>query len=105
MAPGATCRAARVGRAAHTLPALTQEQRLGGVGIEFADAIGKGVTHITERVPLSDNDRAKIVTKLMIETTPSDVAKKARTIAIDKAATHPAEDGAYRSRRTPTSTR
>ncbi|MGK2875445.1 MAG: DUF222 domain-containing protein [Nocardioides sp.] len=93
MSPGATWRAVRVGRAAHTLPALTQQQRLGSVGIEFADAIGKGVTHITERVPLSDNDRTKIVTKLMIETTPSDVAKKARAIAIDKAAAAPlAED-------------
>ncbi|KRD14200.1 hypothetical protein ASE48_04055 [Mycobacterium sp. Root265] len=93
MSPGATWRAVRVGRAAHTLPALTQQQRLGSVGIEFADAIGKGVTHITERVTLSDNDRAKIVTKLMIETTPSDVAKKARTIAIDKTAAAPlAED-------------
>ncbi|MDZ7883402.1 MAG: hypothetical protein U5N53_11055 [Mycobacterium sp.] len=105
MSPGATWRAVRVGRAAHTLPALTQQQRIGGVGIEFADAIGKGVTYITERVPLSDKDRTKIVTKLMIETTPSGVAKKARTIAIDKAATAPFADGCRcRSRRTPTST-
>ena len=92
MSPGATWRAVRVGRAAHSLPALTQQQRLGAVGIEFADAVGKGVTHITERVPLSDNDRTNIVTKLMIETTPSDVARKARTIAIDKAAAAPSSE-------------
>ena len=94
VSPGAAYRAARVGRAAHTLPALTQEQRLGGIGIEFADAIGKGVTHVSSRVALSDADRAGIVTKLMIETTPSDVAKKARAIAIDKASTQLPDDGA-----------
>ena len=94
VSPGAAYRAARVGRAAHTLPALTQAQRLGGIGIEFADAIGKGVTHINSRVPLSEQDRAQVVTKLMIETNPSDVAKKARAIAIDKAAAQPVDDGA-----------
>lgn len=94
VSPGAAYRAARVGPAAHTLPALTQAQRLGGIGIEFADAIGKGVTHINSRVPLSEQDRAQVVTKLMIETTPSDVAKKARAIAIDKAAAQPVDDGA-----------
>ncbi|WNG81709.1 DUF222 domain-containing protein [Mycobacterium sp. ITM-2016-00316] len=94
VAPGAAYRAARVGRAAHTLPALTQLQRLGGVGIEFADAIGKGVAHIHNRVALSEEDRAGVVTTLMIETTPSGVAKKARAIAIDRAAAQPVDDGA-----------
>ena len=93
VAPGAAHRAARVGRAAHTLPALTQLQRLGGVGIEFADAVGKGVAHINNRVPLSDEDRAGVVTTLMIQTTPSGVGKKAREIAIAKAATAPQDDG------------
>ncbi|MGK2869919.1 MAG: DUF222 domain-containing protein [Mycobacterium sp.] len=93
VAPGAAHRAARVGRAAHTLPALTQEQRLGGIGIEFADAVGKGVAHINARVPLSEDDRATVVTKLMIQTTPAQVDKKAREIAIDKAATQPVDDG------------
>ncbi len=93
VAPGAAYRAVRVGRAAYTLPALTQAQRLGGIGIEFADAVGKGVTHVSSRVALSDAERAGIVTKLMIETTPSDVNKKARAIAIDKAATQPVDDG------------
>ncbi len=94
VAPGAAHRAVRVGRAAHTLPALTQLQRLGGVGIEFADAIGKGVAHIHNRVPLCDEDRAGVVTTLMIQTTPSGVDRKAREIAIAKAATSPQDDGA-----------
>ncbi|MDO0973301.1 hypothetical protein [Mycolicibacterium frederiksbergense] len=93
VAPGAAYRAARVGRGAHTLPALTQLQRLGGIGIEFADAVGKGVAHVSGRVALSDEDRAAVVTTLMIETTPSGVDKKAREIAIAKAAVSPqAED-------------
>lgn len=88
MAPAAALRAMRVGRAAHTLPALARAQRLGGLGIEFADAVGRGVAHINNRVVLSDHDRATVVTKLMIQTTPSEVSKKARRIAIDRAATH-----------------
>jgi hypothetical protein len=92
VAPGAAHRAARVGRAAHTLPALTRTQRLGGIGIEFADAVGKGVTHISNRVALSEKERAEVVTKLMIQTTPSQIAEKARAIAIDKAGAHPEDD-------------
>ncbi|CAM3606685.1 DUF222 domain-containing protein [Mycolicibacterium frederiksbergense] len=92
MAPGAAYRAARVGRAAHTLPALTQQQRLGGIDIQFADAIGRGVTHIDSRVPLSEEDRAGVVTTLMIQTTPSGVAKKAREIAIAQTATSPQDE-------------
>ncbi len=92
VAPGAAYRAARVGRAAHTLPALTHQQRLGGVGIEFADAIGKGVAHIHNRVPLCDEERAGIVTSLMIQTTPSGVDKKAREIAIARTAAQPVDD-------------
>jgi hypothetical protein len=94
VSPGAAYRAARVGRAAYTLQALTREQRLGGVGIEFADAIGRGVTHINSRITLSDKDRADVVTTLMIQTTPAQVDKKARAIAIDKASAQPQQDGA-----------
>ncbi|QIV83474.1 HNH endonuclease signature motif containing protein [Mycolicibacterium frederiksbergense] len=92
VAPGAAYRAARVGRAAHSLPALTRAQRLGGIDIQFADAIGRGVTHINSRVPLSEEDRAGVVTTLMIQTTPSRVAKKAREIAIAQAATSPQDE-------------
>src|SRR5690606_20801361 len=87
-------RAVRVGRAAHTLPALTRAQCLGGIGIEFVDAIGRGVTHINTRVPLSDEDRAAVVTTLMIQTTPAQVADKAREIALAKTSTQPPADGA-----------
>ncbi|MCV7434658.1 HNH endonuclease signature motif containing protein [Mycolicibacterium bacteremicum] len=92
MAPGAAVRAVRVGRAAHLLPALTTAQRLGGVGIEVADAVGKGVTHINARTELSEDDRAAVVTKLMIQTTPAEVGKKARAIAIDRTAALPPEE-------------
>ncbi|OPE49171.1 HNH endonuclease, partial [Mycolicibacterium diernhoferi] len=93
VAPGAALRAARVGRAAPTLAALTRQQRLGGIGIEFADAVGRGVAHINARVELTEDDRAGVVTKLMIQTTPAEVGKKAREIAIDKAATQPEAAG------------
>ena len=91
MAPGA---AVRVGRAAHLLPAMTTAQRLGGIGIEFADAVGKGVSHITSRVALSVDERAEVVRALMVQTTPSGVDKTARGIAIAKAATSSPEEGA-----------
>ena len=94
VAPGAAYRAARVGRAAEALPALTAQQRLGGVGIEFADAVGKGVSHIESRVALSDDERAEVVRALMVQTTPSGVDKTARGIAIAKAKSHPVDDTA-----------
>ena len=82
VAPAAAYRAVRVGRAAYTLPALTRQQRLGAVGIEFADAVGKGVAHVGARVALSDEARAQVVRTLMIQTTPAGVDKKARELAI-----------------------
>jgi len=96
MAPGSAYRAVRVGRAAHTLPAVTRQQRLGALGIEFADAVGQGVAHVGARVELSEQDRAKIVTTLMIQTTPSGVNTKAREIAIAKSAAQekPPREGA-----------
>ncbi|MCF6387726.1 HNH endonuclease [Mycobacterium sp. MBM] len=94
VAPGAAHRAVRVGRAASALPALTAQQRLGAVGIEFADAVGKGVAHINARAELSDKDRAGVVTTLMVQTTPSGVATKARGIALEKGKTHPVDDAA-----------
>ncbi|TQK29177.1 HNH endonuclease signature motif containing protein [Arthrobacter sp. SLBN-53] len=86
MAPGAAARAVRVGRAASSLPALTTAQRLGGIGIEFADAVGKGVAHVESRTPLSDEERATVVRALMVQTSPAEVAAKARAIAIDRGA-------------------
>ena len=92
MAPGAAQRATRVGRAAPELPALTRAQRLGGIGIEFADAVGRGVAHVHSRVPLSEDERAAVVARLMINTSPAEVKDKARAIAIDKTAKQPAEE-------------
>ncbi|ORA01795.1 HNH endonuclease signature motif containing protein, partial [Mycolicibacterium bacteremicum] len=59
---------------------------------EFADAVGKGVTHINARTELSEDDRASVVTKLMTQTTPAEVGKKARAIAIDRTAALPPEE-------------
>ncbi|MGU3502558.1 DUF222 domain-containing protein [Mycobacterium sp. C31M] len=92
MSPGAAYRAARVGRAAPDLAALTRALRLGGVGIEFADAVVLGVAHIHSRVPLSEADQAAVVTKLMVKTTPAQVKDKARAIAIDRTAKQPPEE-------------
>lgn len=89
VAPAAAYRCARVGRAAHMLPAVTRAQRLGALGIEFADAVGKGITHITDRIVLSDDDVGQVVTKLMIQTTPAAVNKKARALAIAAAPAKP----------------
>ncbi len=86
VAPAAAYRAVRVGRAAHALPALTRQQRLGALGIELVDAVGKGVTHIDGRGELSDQERAQVVRTLMIQTTPAGVDTKAREIAIAKTA-------------------
>lgn len=92
VAPGPAYRSVRVGRAGPTLPGLTQQQRLGALDIEFADAVGRGVTHISRRVELSDQDRAVVVRTLMVQNTPSAVSKKARQIAIAKIAAQPAPE-------------
>ncbi|MGU3655129.1 DUF222 domain-containing protein, partial [Mycolicibacterium sp. A43C] len=94
MAPAAAVRAMRVGCAAHLLPALTTAQRLGGISIEFADAVGKGITHINARTELSEQDRASVVTTLMTQTTPAEVGKKARAIAIDRTPDLPVDERA-----------
>ncbi|WP_229480563.1 HNH endonuclease signature motif containing protein [Mycolicibacterium mageritense] len=93
VAPAAAYRAARVGRAAYALPALTGQQRLGALGIELVDAVGKGVTHIDRRGELSDQERAQVVRTLMLQTTPAGVGKKAREIAIAQAAAGPSPGG------------
>ncbi|MBN3456226.1 DUF222 domain-containing protein [Mycobacterium sp. DSM 3803] len=92
VSPAAAYQAARVGRAAHTLPTLTAQQRLGALGIDFVDAVGKGVKHINRRGELSDQERAQVVRALMIQTTPSGVGKKAREIAIAHTAAGPSPD-------------
>ncbi|WP_235215544.1 HNH endonuclease [Mycolicibacterium neoaurum] len=92
MAPGVAARAVRVGRMAPALPALVLAQRLGGIGIEFADAVGRGVAHVESRAPLSDEERAVVVRALMVQTSPAEVAAKARAIAIDRGASCPPQE-------------
>lgn len=93
VAPAVAYRLARVGRAAQILPAVTRAQRLGAVGVEFADAVGKGIGHIADRAELSDEDRAEIVRTLMIQSNPASVNKKARAIAIARAPAQPKPGG------------
>ena len=82
MAPAAAYRLARVGRAVPELPALTRAARVGGVGVEFADAVGKGLSHIRSRIELTDADAAEVIRKLMVQSTPAEVNRRARGIAI-----------------------
>ena len=86
VAPSAALRYGRVGRAAASLSTLTCAQRVGGVGIEVADAVGTGIRHIESRVEFSDDERAVVVRKLMIQPTPAAIGQAARAYAI--AATH-----------------
>lgn len=92
VAPAAAYRAVRVGRAARTLPTVTRALRDGALGIEHADAIGKGLTHISDRVELDDDQRAEIITALKIQTTPAAIAHRAREIAITLAPAEPDDD-------------
>lgn len=87
MAPAAAYRAARVGHAEPALTAVTRALRDGALSIEFADAVGKGLEHIARRTDLDDEQRAGIVTTLLIQTTPAEVADRAREIAITLAPT------------------
>ncbi|MCV7193727.1 DUF222 domain-containing protein, partial [Mycolicibacterium brumae] len=60
------------------------------MGAELADAIGVGVAHIGARVDLDEQQRADVVATLMVQTTPGEVAKKARAIAIARTPDNPA---------------
>lgn len=91
VAPSAAYRAARVGRAARTLPTVTRALREGALGIEHADAIGKGLTHITDRVEVGDDQRTEIITALQVQITPAAITQRAREIAISLAPEQPAE--------------
>ncbi|MGY4712038.1 hypothetical protein ACXDF8_21140 [Mycolicibacterium sp. CBM1] len=74
VAPHAAHRAARVGRAAHMLPALTGAQRLGGIGIEFADAIARTAAESSAGQPglrRAGQHPAKLITRDSTTTTPA----------------------------------
>ncbi|MFZ2512372.1 MAG: HNH endonuclease, partial [Gordonia sp. (in: high G+C Gram-positive bacteria)] len=87
VAPAVAYRAARVGHAAGALPTVTRDLRDGHLSIEHADAIGKGLAHITDRVDLDDTQQATIIRTLKSHTTPADITTCARALAIELAPT------------------
>ncbi|MCF8590464.1 hypothetical protein [Gordonia liuliyuniae] len=54
----------------------------GSLPAEMADAVGKGVTLVEQRVDLDDTQRQMLVRRLVVHETPGDVATAARREAI-----------------------
>ncbi|MFC0314734.1 DUF222 domain-containing protein [Gordonia phosphorivorans] len=95
-APAAAHRAARLGQAIvdENLVAVTRGLRDGAVSAEKGDAVVIGLGHVTDRVELSDEDHARVVHSLMVQTSPARVREKARAWAIKLAPVQDdAEDG------------
>ncbi|EGD53931.1 HNH endonuclease signature motif containing protein [Gordonia neofelifaecis] len=90
-APSVALRLARVGSAADSLPELTREARIGGVSVEHVDAVGRGVAFVEKRIPLDQRVRADLARRLTVQTTPADIDRRARELAIEWA---PAPDEA-----------
>ena len=93
-APAVAYRAARLGQAManDTLDAVTRGMRDGALSAEKGDAVVSGLAHVTGRVEISAEQKEKVVTSLMVETTPARVTEKARSWAI-RLAPAEAEDG------------
>lgn len=81
--PSAAHRLARVGRAATIMPGLMARARVGGVPIEQADAVGKGIAFVDKRIRLDDDRRTDLARRLAAQATPADVERRAREIALD----------------------
>ena len=85
MAPAAAHRTARNTGHATAIDAVGRGMRDGSLSPEKADAVGKGVRFVEERVALTGTEREKIVTRLMVQETPGDIATTARETAIELA--------------------
>ncbi|GAA4750949.1 HNH endonuclease signature motif containing protein [Gordonia alkaliphila] len=84
-APAVAYRAARIAWAIadEGLRAVTRGIRDGAVSAEKGDAVVTGEGHVEGRVvDLSEEDRARVVHSLMVQTTPARVKEKARAWAI-----------------------
>ncbi len=90
-APAVAYRAARLGHAGTdgAVGAVTRGMRDGAVSAEKGDAVVSGLAHVTGRVEISDDEQAKVVNSLMVQTTPARVAEKARAWAIGLAPAAP----------------
>ncbi|MCF8572369.1 HNH endonuclease, partial [Gordonia sp. HY002] len=75
-------RTARNGHHAERLTPIARGLRDGSLSAEMADAIGKGVTAVEKRVGLDETDRTTLTRKLLVQTTPGEVAATARREAI-----------------------
>ena len=81
--PASAQRLARVGQAARVMPGLMARARVGGVPIEQADAVARGIGFVEKRVPLDEEGRADVVRRLSSQATPKDVDNRARELAIE----------------------
>ena len=94
-APAVAYRAARLGKAMADDDAgpVTRGMRDGALSAEKADAVVTGLAHVIDRVDLSAEKRAKVVSALLVQTTPARVKEKARALAIKFAPVDPAAAG------------
>ncbi|ALG84241.1 HNH endonuclease signature motif containing protein [Gordonia phthalatica] len=81
--PALAQRLVRVGQAARQMPGLMSRARVGGVPIEQADAVARGISFVQKRVPLDDESLADLVRRLSSQATPKDVDNRARELAIE----------------------
>ncbi|WP_454163377.1 DUF222 domain-containing protein [Gordonia iterans] len=82
-APAVAMRAARLGSAVDRVEVVSRSMRDGAVSAEFGDAVVRGMSHVDRRVDgISDAEREAVITSLMVQTTPAQVAAKAREWAI-----------------------
>ena len=82
-APVVAFRLSRVGAAEAGLSALARESRTGGVSVEHRDAVGRGVAFVGRRVSLDESSTAELARRLAGQSTPADVDRRAREIALE----------------------
>jgi len=92
VAPAAAHRAVRVGRTLESLPDLAGHLRDGALSIDHADAVVKGLAHIATRASVDDDQRRELARRLTLQSTPAQIADRARELAIELAPDAPAGD-------------
>ncbi|MFT4085774.1 MAG: HNH endonuclease signature motif containing protein [Gordonia sp. (in: high G+C Gram-positive bacteria)] len=80
--PAVGHRTARLAAALSSVPEVARGMRDGAVPAELGDAVVSGVGFVGKRVALDDDDRARVVASLMVQTTPKAVKDKAREWAL-----------------------
>ncbi|MCF8612273.1 HNH endonuclease, partial [Gordonia sp. HY285] len=82
VAPSVAHRTVRNGHHTEHLEVIGRGTRDGSLSAEMADAVGKGVTLVEQRIDLDDAQRQQLARKLVVHETPGDVATAARREAI-----------------------